>query len=65
MKTDDPILEKLCSLLDTAHALLRANPVKPDQSERELAQAVATAHFCAHRLAAERTSPKRKPARKL
>lgn len=67
MKTDPdpPQLDELCDMLDAAHAITRALPKHQGPSLAELAQAVATAHFCAHRLAAERAGGKRKAGRKL
>lgn len=67
MKTDPDSLQldELCDMLDAAHAIARSMPKHEGPSLTELAQAVATAHFCAHRLAAERASGKRKSDRKL
>lgn len=67
MKSDPnpPQLDELCDMPDAAHAIARSMPKHEGPSLTELAQAVATAHFCAHRLAAERASDKRKSGRKL
>lgn len=64
MEPKEPQLDDLCDILDAAHAITRALPKHQGPSLAELTQAVATAHFCAHRLAAECASLRRKIGRK-